>query len=330
MTDCQTCNSKLVTDGLQPGQRFRCANCEAIFLFGKTEKVPADKLAWRSLWLGLASILLIFFTGIPAIYYGVKSLLRMRFVKSKSSDRAAAVAGIATGGCFGLFFGFLALTILTIGLFAYLTHEEVEIAAEVQARCDQVFEFEAPEGFKPVKAETVLGIQSSFDFADDRDKIKRSARIHLRKIGSNLQTNKEQLIEALQSKSVNNGFGKVRSTELLKWQMFGEETDVRKTIFEPSTEKENVVRHDGEDYYVLETHQYFALVRKPEGFYGIVIVFEPENFNLSESDVKAIFENLKIAGQSSSGEIEPKIESKIESKSEEWVGSNSDAKSKSD
>ena len=288
MTECQNCNSKLVTDGLQPGQRIRCANCQATFEFGTTEKVPANKLAWRSLWLGLASILLIFFTGIPAIYYGIKSLLRMRFVKSKPSDKAAAIAGTALGGCFGLFFGLIAVSILGIGLAAYLTSKTTDKPAEVVALCDDVFDFEVPTDFKPVQAREVFGFQKVFEFADDSDKTKRNGRIYLLFLGSNMTTNEPGLISTLKSRSVNSELGPVRSSELLQWKIFGEDADVRKTIFEAIPEVEGVA----------EAHQYFALIRRENGFYGMAVVFEPENISLSEEQVQAIFENLGIAAVS--------------------------------
>ena len=106
MTECQHCKSKVVTVGLNTGQQIRCANCLTIWTFGKVETDATDRLAWRSFWLGLSSILFLFFTGIPAIYYGVRSLLRMRFVKPKKRDRAAAIAGTTMGGCFGIFVSF--------------------------------------------------------------------------------------------------------------------------------------------------------------------------------------------------------------------------------
>ena len=285
MTDCQTCNSKLVTDGLLPGQRFRCASCKTIFRFGKIEKVPTNKLAWRSFWLGISSIILMPITGIPAMYYGIRSLLRMRFVQTKPGDRAAAVIGTALGGCFGLFFGFLAMMVLGIGLASYMTYNTYDSPDEVTQRCDEIFEFEVPSGFKPVKAETALGLQKSFDFADKNDESQRTARLHLRYLGSAMQTNEARLIESLASKSVKGEFGAVRSSELKRWTMIGEETDVRKTVFEASETNENI----------RETHHYFALMRvSTQGYYGMAIVFEPENFLLSEEDVKEIFASLSI------------------------------------
>lgn len=299
MTECQSCNSKLETEGLQPGQRYRCANCEAVHLFGTTEKVPADKLAWRSLWLGLASIILVFITGIPAIYYGIKSLLRMRFVKSKKSDRAAAIAGTALGGCFGLFFGFIVVSIISIGLLSYLTYKTTSVPSEVVENCEQIFDFEAPPEFKPIEAQEMLGMQKSFDFADDIDEEKRHARIYLKFLGSSMRTNEDGLIGSLSSKSVNNGLGEERETELLKWNVFGEDTDVRKTIFEPSTEDSNIV----------ETHQYFVLVRRRDGYYGMTIVYEPECFELNEGDVRAIFEGVRVAGDVAANETKVSVDS---------------------
>jgi len=283
MSVCQRCNSKLVTEGLLPGQQYRCANCQWIARFGETEKVPANKLAWRSLWLGLASIVLIFFTGIPAMYYGIRSLLRMRFVKSKPSDRAAAIVGTAFGGCFGVCIGGFVAMIGAIILFSFLTHTETTEPDDVALKCEQVFDLELPDGFIPVKAESVMGMQHSFDFADEKRSIDRSARIHLKFLGSNMKTNENRLIESLASKSPNHhSLGQTASTEILEWEMGGEPIDVKKSIFEASTEHE--------DSKVI--HQYFGLHRTDHGYYGATVVFEPEDFELTEDDVKKFFAGL--------------------------------------
>lgn len=305
MTECQYCNSTLVTNGLSPGQQIRCANCLSLLTFGKIEKVETHRLAWRSFWLGLSSILLLFFTGLPAIYYGIRSLLRMRFVKPKSSDRAAAIAGTALGGCFGIFVGFLAVCGLIIGLISYLTYQETDDVVEVVQKCSEYFEFEVPKSLMPVKATSILNNHATFEFADSKKATERNVRIQLRRDGASIQTNRDRVVQSLMRTRVNKQkMGKPEPSEILKWEMDGEVVDVRKTIYlrpretdsnEPSSAPP-VEAADKEPTAVemLETHQYFAYLLRDDGYYGLVVVFEPDGFELSESDVRAIFANTKI------------------------------------
>ena len=121
MTKCQQCDATLIADGLPQGQQVRCVKCAHLFRLGEEKKTSADRLAWRSFWLGLSSLLCMFFTGIPAIYYGIRSLLRMRFIKPRPKDRFAAVSGTLMGGCFGMsgaviacFAAIIAITLTTV------------------------------------------------------------------------------------------------------------------------------------------------------------------------------------------------------------------------
>ncbi len=303
MTECQFCNSKLVTDGLNPGQQVRCASCLTLFKFGKIEKVATHRLAWRSFWLGLASIVLLFITGFPAMYYGIRSLLRMRFVKPKPSDRAAAIAGTALGGCFGIFVGFFAVCGMLVALFAFLTYQYTDRELEVIQMCNEVFDVDIPTGVKPTEAKSVFNNLMAFEFADSNIEADRKIRIQLRREGLNLQNNRNQLIRSLKQKQVNDQIlGEPESTEILKWEMDGEAVDVRKTIYwrpresdanEPSSSDGPEDESTGE-VEMVETHQYFTYLFRPEGSYGLLVVFEPDGFALTESEVQAIFSSTKI------------------------------------
>ncbi len=288
MSVCQRCNSKLVTEGLLPGQQYRCAKCQAVTRLGESEKVPVNKLAWRSLWLGLASIVLIFLTGIPAVYYGVKSLLRMRFVKSKRGDRAAAVVGTTLGGFFGIFIGGFVATIFAVWLFGYLNRVETEEPDQVVVTCQQIFDFVPPDGILPVKANSVVAFkQHAFDFADEKQLGDRSARIHLKFLGSTMKLHEEQLVHSLSGINVWQPLGPAISTEILQWEMLGQPIEVKKTIYETLS---------GDDQS-MTCHQYFGLGRTDHGYYGAVVVFEPESFELDELQVQKIFADLMPAKQ---------------------------------
>ena len=106
---CLVCGARLYTDFVSESQSskiwLRCGKCGDFIDSGVKANAPVDKFARRSLWLGISSIILLFFTGIPAIYYGVKSLMRSKYTSVRPGDRRAAIAGTALGTIFGVFLG---------------------------------------------------------------------------------------------------------------------------------------------------------------------------------------------------------------------------------
>ena len=121
MTQCPKCEATLIADGLAEGQQVRCVQCATLFRLGEEQKTSADRLAWRSFWLGLSSLVFLFLTGIPAIYYGIRSMLRMRFTKPRPKDQFAAVSGTMLGGCFGVIGGGMIVSFAAILGFTLLS-----------------------------------------------------------------------------------------------------------------------------------------------------------------------------------------------------------------
>jgi hypothetical protein len=79
-----------------------------------SETPPADsrpgERARASCHLGMASFLLCFFTGVPAVWKGVRSLVEMRGDPNRRGERRLAWAGI----CLGLFGG-IPIFLLALG-----------------------------------------------------------------------------------------------------------------------------------------------------------------------------------------------------------------------
>lgn len=301
MSECQFCKTSLVTDGVSSGQQIRCASCHAISRFGKIENVAADRLAWRSFWLGISSILLLMITGIPAMYYGIKSLLRMRFVKPKRSDQAAAMVGTMLGGCFGIFGGFIGLCALIIALISFLTSSETKDAAQVVQQCSQYFDFESPEVI-PTKA-VAKASTHVFEFAN-KDKLEdRSVAIRLIFLQNALQPNDAIMHRLLKSMKINKmKLGKHLGSEFLDWKMNSNDIEIRKAIFDrrPDDPDSNSnaspspadTNSDGDfDAEIIRqgiTRQYIGYQRYQNGLYGVAIAFEPVNADLTEADVSTL------------------------------------------
>ena len=101
--NCPQCQSTLLVEVFGTSNPIRCASCGEISMPPNQQASEVHRDSRRSLWLGVASIVLLFLTGIPAIWYGVRSLLKMRFVRSQRGDRKAATIGAVLGLIFGIF-----------------------------------------------------------------------------------------------------------------------------------------------------------------------------------------------------------------------------------
>src|SRR5450755_703431 len=69
-----------------------------------------------SLFLGLASLLLLFLAGIPAIWIGLNALRAVNASDGRLRDRRLAVAGAALGGlgCLAAIIGFVVLVFVSV------------------------------------------------------------------------------------------------------------------------------------------------------------------------------------------------------------------------
>jgi hypothetical protein len=150
MIECKQCQSELevTADSRIVNGPLRCAGCGFLFRIG-AEYVSSNRFAWRSLWFGISSILLAFLTGIPAIYYGIRSFIQMARAPARSRDQTAAAVGIMLG-CFGtVFVSILALTV-SIGVIAafFLTDGNTD-PDEVLAMQQKICSVELPDELKP-------------------------------------------------------------------------------------------------------------------------------------------------------------------------------------
>lgn len=300
ITKCQFCQANLLTDGIKSGQQFRCANCQAILRVGDEAKVATDKLAWRSFWLGLSSIVLLFFTGIPAIYYGVRSLLRMRFVKPKRSDQAAAVLGTAMGGCFGLVFGLSIVTIAGTALAIYATRWDSTNEQVILKTMPRHFRFDAPRDLLPLKVKSILNSQFEYTFADQRKESECHVRVVLAYAPKSLQVNQTQVMTSLDRELLNGApRGKRVQLEMLEWSMGGQSLPVRKTVFRTSKGAErsivdpDVSNIQPNDDDTVETHQYLGVLTRDRGLYGVAVLVHPQFSQITEEEVRAIFAKIQ-------------------------------------
>ena len=328
METCSHCNSTIFAEGLRPGQKIRCANCNAISTFGVAKKTPADRWAWRSLYLGIASFVLLFLTGIPAIYYGTRSLLRMRFIPSKPGDKTAAVSGIFLGGCVGVIFGGMAVAIGLVIAVVASTREEIKDQQLVLERCETIFEIQPPEFCKPTRATRLLNKDRIYfeHFQDDVEQMEIMLQSDLTLTQSDIGFHVE-----LRTRSLN---GKFKSSpelprEKLTWKFGTEEVEVNKRILVPNSNGDEDDSVGSEE----RLNHYWATRSSERKMYGMSVIFNPSRVNFNEEQARELFANTRIVAldrKSPESETAPPTnsESSAEAESNAKTKSNSDSESK--
>lgn len=284
-SECPSCNSVLITRTVTPGQSIRCGRCSQIIRFGTTEKVATDKLAWRSLWLGVASLVFLFFTGIPAVYYGIRSLLRMRFFRPKTSDRAAAVVGTTLGGCMGVFVGIpAAFTGLMIAI-VVLTVTSSEIPAEIEEELAKHCNVSFPEDVEGVGFQSLmLGSQQTFDFADAKKRDERKIDIRIIRYNTTLAVNKMAIILRAKTRGVPEG--EMISQEVIEWRAGREPIEVNKRVYRVKNKTSDDETPEKEFGTV---NHYYGVFAQESDYIGFVIVLHVDDRSMEDSELEAFW-----------------------------------------
>lgn len=291
---CVKCQSTLVTDFISGNKStetvIRCGHCGE--LWSPVEILGTrDKDAWRSLWLGLSSILLVFITGIPALYYGIRSLSRTRFTRIRLRDRRAAVAGVTLGTLFGVFGSLCVFGIAG----AILVNQATKIETTTNEQALNVFDglatIDLPPELAKFKSKKFLG-SSTFKFTDKEAIVDRCIRFDLvfypPIMSGSVSTIEKQLannylVEAERDEDK----GKMPEYEEtddyeLRWNVFSKPTVVRKrSLIEkwPDGTLKHVTHFD-------------AYRTARQGTYGMSLQFRAPHDSFDEEKVKAMFESL--------------------------------------
>lgn len=289
---CERCQAVMITRGMSPGQRLRCGRCGNLTRFGTDDNVGTHRLAWRSFWLGLASILLLFLTGIPAVYYGIRGLLRMRFVRSKTSDRVAAVAGTMMGGIFGVLIGVPLVAAVAMGALAIWTSERVTDPVAIQQRLDEVMSVDLPEDLVGVRSVHVLNSQNMFDFADDDEVEDRTIFIRLLYHTHAMAMQNGFVLKNLESHKVPSPNRRIsEKSQTYTWDINGHETKVRQRVYlaDRKNDESDPTATVGPETY----HHYYALFPENGNFYGFSLTINMDRRPMSLEQVKQLAQSIK-------------------------------------
>ncbi len=288
---CLVCGSELFTDFISESQSskvsLRCGGCGDIVGSGIKANAPVDKRAWWSLWLGLSSILLLCLTGIPAIYLGIRSLLRMRYTSARLGDRRAAIAGILLGSTFGVIGGCCILGVGGASLFAIWSRDSTDNFAQTMIVLGGIAEVDMPAQINHGSATSVMNT-NQFNFQDAKV-LERSCRIVIvyyppAMIGGTASLKMQLRSEKLRGDAAH----KVLEEVPLKWEIAGKTTTVSKYILE-----EKIFNDESEVKIKNEVLQYVGYVSVKHGIYGVgCAVRQPNDVFPDEASIQAFFNSI--------------------------------------
>ncbi len=290
MIQCSNCQAELVTESLASGRDIRCSSCGKIITrewLGGTNFSYRD--AWWSLGWGLSSIFLLCFAGIPAVYLGIRALLRMRYRTATLGARRAAIWGIITGGLFGILMGGALMVVGVIVFVFWATTEQTDDPQRGLAILHEIVSLDLDyEQIKPQLALHSNVFLSLVQLVDSPEKKDQRVNIKLLRLPTWMSTNRAQFANMLRDEYLNSSRKYRRGeAEILTWKIGGRDVAVTKIVsrFEkPSDDAETAVR----------IIQYFFLTDFGNNTYGLVLIHQPPDSKLDEEKVQKIFESFRV------------------------------------
>ena len=311
---CRHCNAELSTEGAPPFRAYRCSGCRQLnFFVNKGRQYAGQETAWRSLWLGIitmlvmiaASVLLFtrwpwsagmlgllaMATGAFALYFGIKPLLRNRYQEAPTSAKVAASSATVLGGCggmfFGGFFGFVFLMVLVISMASVSTTEP----NEVRLQAEKYFQIEMGDEISWVPADAeITPFISQVEYWDNKNFDDSLTRLYVSWIGAMLSTGPAANNQANLAKGVARGIlGNERDnvgldqTKTFEWEIMGDTRSVQRKSFIRKID-------DGGPEFTV----YQAIVIAESRTFAVTLMCTGPEELLDDEQAKQIFESFQV------------------------------------
>jgi len=281
--NCPQCKSILLVEVFGNSSPIRCASCGSVTMPTNPKSTVVNRYAWRSLWLGLSSILLLFLTGIPAIWYGVRSLLQMRFVRCQKNDRKAAAAGVALGVLFGIFATGVVAVVGGLFIMTIMMIEETKDPKRMEELLASIGSIDVPDDFRRIEANGFHGQVMAINWKDGTKVEDAQARARLISANQRTPGGKVTLSQSRDDFELHNRIevdSENKQIEKLSWMFAGQNREVEKTIEAALEGDFNTIR-----YQAKKSEEEEKL-----GYTLIVSIRDPGKY--SEEDVQKIFESF--------------------------------------
>lgn len=281
-TICQSCQASLLPIKTSAQQLVRCGQCGHTFLPDLLDEAAiqkTDRMAKWSFILGLSSVILCMFTGIPALILGIRSLRRMRFRVVKQKEKFQAV----TGTVMGLLFGVVGGTCLTftgiMGGILFATLERSEDADRVAEMTAEIVEFDNNLGLFPSRAVSILQ-QKFIQYSSDKDEQhKGDTRMFILQV--HMQPNDAQVRAQLSDRFVGDKdeYDRV-SLEKLEWDLVGETKGFREIFENKEDPTQRVIR-------------YTSITKVESTWFGLALASRQTDSGPTEQEIRAFFESIR-------------------------------------
>lgn len=283
--NCPECDTTLLIDLIPAAASIRCPSCSNVAPRTSASSAEANRFAWRSFWLGLSSIVLLFFTGIPAIWYGIRSLLEMRFIRSQKHDRKAAIAGTTLGVLFGILGSGILAIIGGFALIISLAVENTEDPQRIREISNSIAAINLPNEFEPVTAREVTDQFHRATWRDGDSAETANGRVRFLKVRRDGQIGRQQLGSPVINFRLHREILDVETSKestTLTWKFSGKDHGILKLTRSVDGEDFNTVR------YTAVTDESFD----PKDVWALVASFRSPG-KYSEDDIRKIFESFE-------------------------------------
>jgi hypothetical protein len=227
---CPKCGRRLVADGLQPAALVLCAGCRAVFDRIDPAARRTSRKAVASLVLGCASLIGMFFTGIPAVLLGIGALRSIRRQPDTLKGAPLAIGGIATGTVFGLMCGTCMAVSLGMGLMGRYSMTQTSDPQQVASIADEIGPCRIPEGLKPLGGMTLAMVDMRMAVYGSEPRAASPLIVMSQQMPGSLPSQVEQqAMQAVNMHHQRGGDSTVERTEPLTCQIRGQSVTVRKS-----------------------------------------------------------------------------------------------------
>ena len=216
------------------------------------------------------------------MYFGIKSLLRGQYTRTRPQDRRAAVAGTILGGLFGVLGSFCVFGIGGLVLLTYLSNANATTTEQTRHVLDGVATMNMPDELITGRATKMLG-SSIFRFGDNKDKIKGNMRFDFIYFPPAMVGSVTTLNNQLRTKRLNSAANyKEVSDELLKWDLCGRSIGVTKIVFEETRDEQPAT----------EVCLYYGFSSVKSGIFAVAFMHRPAESGVTEQQIRELIESI--------------------------------------
>lgn len=251
-------------DGLRPNALVMCGGCHAVVGGVDPASVRTSRKAIASFVLGCISVVGLFVTAVPALLLGAAAIRGIRREPDTLKGTGWAVAGMMTGGMFGLACSACVLSSIlaaVVGRRSMVTTEDPQQIAEIARK---VGECEIPAGLQPLKAEEFGIVDARCVVYGRKPRSAAPVIIMLQQMLGTQPFQADQMLrQTLNGEDGRDGPFTIRSTEQVTYTVRGQAVVVSRST--------GVDEWSGSQY-----RQYTAMIPDPDRITNIAVITPDE------------------------------------------------------